>query len=267
MDSQQLSEEAFQASARALENITTTATANHVADPKTTLHQPANHEATHRWLERILPSHTVEQLEARYKFGNYVIDRQTGEKTFEAMSVYVRIGMHLLYYGSEQEKVLHWQRTLALLKTETEKMGREYDDPESMSHIIPFIESFQLWESMKDMKQPDPNSYHTFNEFFAREIREDARPPAEPENELVTSSPADCRLTAFPTIDLATQYWIKGEGFTLERLLGDAELARTMNGGEMVIARLAPQDYHRWHAPVSGTVERIKDISGAYYTV
>jgi phosphatidylserine decarboxylase len=35
----------------------------------------------------------------------------------------------------------------------------------------------------------------------------------------------------------------------------------------MVIARLAPQDYHRWHAPVSGTVRGITDIPGAYYTV
>ena len=109
-------------------------------------------------------------------------------------------------------------------------MGREYDDPSSKSHIIPFIKSFELCDSMKEMVQPDPDRYNTFNEFFAREIREDARPPHEPENELVTSSPADCRLTAFPTIDLATQYWIKGEGFTLERLLGDAELAKVMDG-------------------------------------
>ena len=27
--------------------------------------------------------------------GNYVIDRETGEKSFEAMSIYVRLGMHL----------------------------------------------------------------------------------------------------------------------------------------------------------------------------
>jgi phosphatidylserine decarboxylase len=66
---------------------------------------------------------------------------------------------------------------------------------------------------------------------------------------------------------LATKYWIKGFGFTLERLLGDAELAAQFDGGSIVIARLAPQDYHRWHAPVSGTVRGIKDIPGAYYTV
>ena len=42
--------------------------------------------------------------------GNYVIDRQTGQKSFESMSIYVRVGMHLLYYGTEQEKALHWKR-------------------------------------------------------------------------------------------------------------------------------------------------------------
>ena len=175
--------------------------------------------------------------------------------------------MHLLYYGSEQEKMLHWQRTLNLLKDQSEKMGKEYDSPSSKAHIVPFIQSFNLAGTLDEMVQPDPEAYPNFNAFFAREIKESARPIAEPENDLVTSSPADCRLTAFPTIDLATKYWIKGFGFTLERLLGDPQLAATFDGGSIVIARLAPQDYHRWHAPVSGTVQNVKDIPGAYYTV
>jgi phosphatidylserine decarboxylase len=74
-------------------------------------------------------------------------------------------------------------------------------------------------------------------------------------------------MTVFPTIDLATKYWIKGQGFTIERLLCSAEVAKQFDGGSICIARLAPQDYHRWHAPVSGTVRGIKDIPGAYYTV
>lgn len=146
-------------------------------------------------------------------------------------------------------------------------MGREYDAPESKQHIPPFIESFQLQDSMAEMVEPDPDKYPTFNAFFAREIKESARPIAEPENEAVTTSPADCRMTVFPTVDLATKFWIKGYGFTLERLLGSKELAAQFDGGSIVIARLAPQDYHRWHAPVSGTVRSIKDIPGAYYTV
>ena len=199
--------------------------------------------------------------------GNYVIDRQTGEKSFEAMSIYVRVGMHLLYYGSEQEKVLQCKRTLALLKSQSEKMGKEYDTPESKAHIEPFIQSFELQDTLSEMVQPDPSQYPTFNDFFAREIRESARPIADPDNDLVASSPADCRLTAFSTIDLATKYWIKGYGFTVARLLDDEILAQQFDGGSIVIARLAPQDYHRWHAPVAGTVQGVKDIPGAYFTV
>lgn len=112
-----------------------------------------------------------------------------------------------------------------------------------------------------------PEKYATFNEFFAREIRRDARPLDEPHNDRVVSSPADCRLTVFPTVDLATKYWIKGFGFSLAKLLDNEELAKEFGGGCINIARLAPQDYHRWHSPTSGTVESITNIDGTYYTV
>lgn len=260
------SQAGFDASAKALNSITTAAK-NHPEAPILHIHRPANHESAHAWLGKILPASTLDNLETRFHMGNDVIDRQTGEKSFEAMSIYVRLGMHLLYYGSEQEKALHWQRTLELLKDQSVKMGREYDTPESKAHIEPFIQSFNLQDSLVEMVEPDPTKYANFNDFFAREIKESARPIASPQDEFKTSSPADCRLTAYPTIDLATEYWIKGQGFTLSRLLADPALADLFDGGSIVIARLAPQDYHRWHAPVSGTVESIKDIPGAYYTV
>ena len=259
-------DEGFIASASALDQLTTQAE-NKNQDPKSHLHLPAHHEFAHTWLAKVFPASELQKLETKHHMGNYVIDRKTGEKAFEPMSIYVRVGMHLLYYGSEQEKALHWRKTLELLKAESEKMGREYDAPESKAHIVPFIESFQLQNTLAELKKPDPASYATFNEFFAREIKEEARPVDEPGNELVASSPADCRLTAFQTVDLATKYWIKGYGFSLARLLDDETLAAQFDGGSIVIARLAPQDYHRWHSPVSGTVEGIRNIPGAYYTV
>ncbi|KAE9366100.1 hypothetical protein N431DRAFT_430265 [Stipitochalara longipes BDJ] len=261
-----LTEQGYNASAGALEELTRRAE-NHNQPPTSHIHGSSTTNESHSWLSKILPHGTIQSVENKFHLGNYVLDRQTGQKTWEAMSIYVRVGMHLLYYGSEQEKALHWKKTLQLLQNQSEKMGKEYDAPESKQHIVPFIQSFQLESTLYEMVEPDPNAYPTFNAFFAREIKESARPVAEPENDLVTSSPADCRLTAFPTIDLATKYWIKGFGFTLERLLGSAELAAQFDGGSIVIARLAPQDYHRWHAPVSGTVRGIKDIPGAYYTV
>lgn len=128
--------------------------------------------------------------------------------------------------------------------------------------------SYSPRECCTDISQePDPTKYKTFNEFFARELKPDARPVAEPNNDGVVSSPADCRLTVFPTVDLATKYWIKGFGFSLKELLSSEDLAKKFEGGSINIARLAPQDYHRWHSPVSGTIQSINDIPGTYYTV
>ncbi|KAE8452540.1 hypothetical protein EG329_000443 [Mollisiaceae sp. DMI_Dod_QoI] len=256
----------YDASASALKELTTLAE-NKNQPPTSHIHGSSSSIESHAWLSKFLPKTTIQSVENKFHLGNYVLDRQTGEKTWEAMSIYVRVGMHLLYYGSAQAEALHWKKTLGLLQAQSEKMGREYDAPESKQHIVPFIQSFGLENTLLEMVQSEPDSYSTFNEFFAREIKESARPIAEPENDFVTSSPADCRLTAFPTIDLATKYWIKGFGFTLAALVGDEQLAAQFEGGTIVIARLAPQDYHRWHAPVSGTVRGIKDIPGAYYTV
>ena len=263
--------EFFDCHAAALRDLTNSTTSNHAADPKETLHQPANHESSHSFLRKHFPSTCLVQhldnLESAHHMGNYVIDRETGTKIFEPMSIYVRLGMHLLYYGTEQSKLLHLKEAQKLLEEESIKMGREYDAPQSKAHIEPFITSFQLWDSLSQLKEPDPAKYDTFNQFFAREIREDARPVQDAQDAEATCSPADCRLTAFPTVDLATKYWIKGQGFTLGRLLGSDNVASRFNGGSMIIARLAPQDYHRWHSPINGTVVAIKEIPGAYYTV
>ena len=199
-----LSDAGFNASAGALSELTTMAE-NKNQPPTSHIHGSSTSQQSHNWLSRHLPqSGYLASMENKFHLGNFVIDRQTGEKTFEAMSIYVRVGMHLLYYGSEQEKALHWEKTLELLKSQSVKMGIEYDAPESKQHIMPFIESFDLQSSLSEMVEPDPSKYPTFNAFFGREIKESARPIAEPENDLGTSSPADCRLTAFPTIDLAT---------------------------------------------------------------
>jgi hypothetical protein len=52
--------------------------------------------------------------------------------------------MHLLYYGSQQEKLLHTERALKLLEEQSTKMGLQYDDPKSVDHIIPFVRRFSI---------------------------------------------------------------------------------------------------------------------------
>lgn len=132
---------------KGLNAVTDHASKSHNQRPDTHLHAPAPEQHAHSWMKKLFPYSNLEEMENAFHMGNYVIDRKTGEKTFEAMSMYVRIGMHLLYYGSEQERLLEWSKTKQLLKEQSEKMGREYDDPKSVDHILPFIEVSHSLES------------------------------------------------------------------------------------------------------------------------
>jgi hypothetical protein len=69
-------------------------------------------------------------------------------------------------------------------------------------------------------------------------------------------SGADCWLMAFESLNEATRLWIEGRKFTVARLLGDAYKgqAERYAGGAVATFRLAPQDYHRFHSPVDGTI-------------
>lgn len=255
----------FDATELLLKDIT--AKSERHGDPQEHINKPSNEPKSNSWFRAVFPYNSLEDFENQWHLGNYVTDRQTGNKSFEPMSIYVRVGMHLLYYGSQQENILHWKRTQALLREQSLKMGRQYDSAASRAHIKPFIQSFELESTLKELVEPDPTKYATFNDFFARQIKASARPTAEPSNERRVSSAADCRLTAYPTVDLATKYWIKGYGFSVATLLRNDVLAETFEGGPIVIHRLAPQDYHRWHSPVTGKIISITELPGTYYTV
>ena len=105
--------------------------------------------------------------------------------------------------------------------------------------------------------------------FFYRKLKVGARVLDAPNENRVLVSPADCRSTYFPTISRATEIWIKGRDFLIARLFGDAypEYVDRFVNGSLAIFRLAPQDYHRFHMPVSGVLGQPKTIEGEDYTV
>lgn len=74
---------------------------------------------------------------------------------------------------------------------------------------------------------------------------------------------------AFETVSEATRIWIKSREFTVARILGDVhkDQADKYTGGAVAIFQLAPQDYHRFHSPVDGTIGPVTYISSEYYTV
>ena len=111
--------------------------------------------------------------------------------------------------------------------------------------------------------------FRNFNEFFYRELKPNARPCSAPRNPGIVVSPADCRTVVFNSIDDATRIWVKGREFSVARLLGPAypQDVKRYTNGTLGIFRLAPQDYHRFHIPVDGIMDKPKLIEGEYYTV
>ncbi|KAG0290128.1 hypothetical protein BGZ96_006381 [Linnemannia gamsii] len=220
-----------------------------------------------KWYHTSLPVNWIQKLSSEYHFGNYVItDRETGTRVWEDMPIYARIGMHLLFAGMFDRKVAKAHRIQHLFSVESVNQGRNFDAPESVAQIQHFIKTYKL--DLSELLEPDVSKYTSFNEFFHRKLRPDARPIHEKDNPNIIVSSADCRLCVYESIHSATKVWVKGKAFTLQNLLRNTLLASQFEGGSIALFRLAPQDYHRFHSPVSGVVmEEARKIAGGYVTV
>ncbi|XP_076936567.1 phosphatidylserine decarboxylase proenzyme 2-like [Bidens hawaiensis] len=151
-----------------------------------------------------------------------------------------------------------------ILQSLSEKQGKKMNSVESAKDIPTFLEFFKDQINVAEVKYP-LDHFKTFNEFFIRELKHGARPIACEGHDDVAVCAADSRLMAFRTAEESLRFWIKGNKFSIQGLLGPCSNA--FIDGTLVIFRLAPQDYHRFHFPVSGTVEQIVDIPGSLYTV
>lgn len=133
----------------------------------------------------------------------------------------------------------------------------------SAQRVLPFIADYDL---DVDEFAKSPLEFKTFNEFFYRALKKEARPIAGGEDTAVF--PADGRHLVFPDVDAAEGFYVKGAKFTLAELFGgDEALAREFAGGAMVISRLCPVDYHRFHFPVAGVPAEPRLINGYLYSV
>ncbi|KAI0749177.1 phosphatidylserine decarboxylase-domain-containing protein [Daedaleopsis nitida] len=222
-------------------------------------------QAQRKWYTKVISKVSAGNYKLGANSANIIVqNRLTGQLEEEKMQVYVRLGIRLLYKGWKSR--MEGARARRLLKSLSIKQGLKYDAPESANDIPAFIAFHRL--NMDEILDP-LDSFKNFNQFFYRKLKPDARPVEAPEDPYRVVSGADCRLMVFSTVSEATRLWVKGRDFSVGRLLGDtyrAEADRYV-GGAMCIFRLAPQDYHRFHVPVDGTIGPMADINGEYYTV
>ena len=117
---------------------------------------------------------------------------------------------------------------------------------------------------MSEAANPDIASYATFNDFFARALREGARPLAQAD----WVCPADGVISQLGTIQLGQLIQAKGHHYSATALLGgDEALAGLFNGGHFVTIYLSPRDYHRIHMPCEGRLRQMIYVPGDLYSV
>ncbi len=183
------------------------------------------------------------------------VDRESGKVEIE--NVYGGQWLNWLYHNPVGEATL-W--TIARRKIVTSIYGDMMNSPSSAVKIEPFVEEYQV-----DLSIAQQQNFGNFNDFFVRKLKPEARPINT--DSLVVASPADGKVLAYENIR-NSDFYIKGFKFNVQSFLKNPELAKQYEAGSMIVFRLAPPDYHRYHFPISGMVPSSNTkIKGYYYSV
>lgn len=183
------------------------------------------------------------------------VDRESGQVRTE--KVYGEQWLNWLYHNPVGEATL-W--AIAKRKIVSSVYGDMMEKPSSSDKIQPFIEEYGV-----DISIAQEQNFNSFNEFFIRKLKPQARPIIQ--DSLAVASPADGKVLAYENIN-NSDFYIKGVRFNVESFLNNSELAKKYKNGSMIVFRLAPPDYHRYHFPVSGKVPQANTkIDGDYYSV
>ena len=118
--------------------------------------------------------------------------------------------------------------------------------------------------NMQEAAEPDIERYSTFNQFFTRALRADARPLARTD----FICPVDGTISQFGNIEQGLIFQAKGHEYSAAALLGGSEqLAAQFANGSFATLYLSPKDYHRIHMPCAGRLKSMIHIPGSLFSV
>ncbi len=184
-----------------------------------------------------------------------------------------------LYYKKDkliEEKTLAWRRLKFLYQNPFGRFCRFFfrkgiaarlygawqDSRFSKRSIEKFIREYDI--DTNDFLVPE-KGYESFNDFFIRKLKPGVRPiDLIPD---VFVSPCDGKVLAISNITREANFFVKKKPFTLSTFLENEKLAKDFENGTLLLFRLAPYDYHRFHFPCDAQATSIRTISGAYESV
>ncbi|MEM7561971.1 MAG: archaetidylserine decarboxylase [Pseudomonadota bacterium] len=134
--------------------------------------------------------------------------------------------------------------------------------------VTPMINWFikQYGVDMTDAVESEAGYYQTFNEFFTRPLKAEARPIAPGNNTL--ASPCDGTVSQAGPVRSGAILQAKGRGYSvLELLGGDKEMAAHFSDGRFATIYLAPYNYHRMHMPLAANLKKMIHVPGRLFSV
>jgi len=119
--------------------------------------------------------------------------------------------------------------------------------------------------------QYDPQDEHwgftSWNDFFTRQFKDDARPVHSSDDDDVIVAACESTPYAISTnVQLQDSFWIKQQPYSLRDMLAGDYASAAFMGGTVYQAFLSATNYHRWHSPVAGTIVRAFVQPGTYYS-
>lgn len=164
-------------------------------------------------------------------------------------------GVNFLYHTVPGRALLQ----LLIRPGVSKALGAFLDKPLSRHLVTPFVKSTGL-----DLSDYPERNYHSFNDFFTRNIRDGRRPVDMEETALV--APCDGKLTVYPITEEGL-FDIKHSVYSVTDLLRDEALAKEFEGGTCLIFRLTPDDFHRYSFMDEGKILSSSILSGVLHTV
>ena len=130
-----------------------------------------------------------------------------------------------------------------------------------------FIRSFAkaYGVSLDEYERQSFNAYESFNDFFTRELKDEARPIDATNNGIV--SPADGVISQLGQIEEAKLLQAKGRYYEIGQLLANTDDGDYFADGSFATVYLAPSNYHRVHMPFAGTLTTTRYVPGTLFSV
>ena len=131
-----------------------------------------------------------------------------------------------------------------------------------------FIKNFaaKYQVNMAEALEENPLAYKSFNDFFTRALKPNARPIATDSKAII--SPADGAISQIGHISADKIFQAKGHDYSVTTLLGgDEQRAAAFIGGQFATVYLSPKDYHRVHMPFTGKLTQMIYVPGDLFSV